>query len=149
MRHRGQAIGLAFALASGFCLATSSTARADFRACNETDHGIGLALAHSNGSDWVSEGWWTIAPHTCVSVLVGPLKARYYYVHAVHFDVGGGWMGDRSFCTRRRGFTVTGRDRCEERGYQRSGFFEVDTQNAADYTHVLTERSNTSGSVPQ
>ncbi len=41
--------------------------------------------------------------------------------------------------TVRQSFKITGRDKCEERGYAKAGFFEVDTQDAADYTHRLTE----------
>ncbi len=125
-------------LVFGLALVAAAPARADFKACNETEHPLGLALAHSDGLEWISEGWWAIQPHTCAAVLVGPLKARFYYLHAVDYDLGGGWSGDRFFCTTRRSFTITGREKCAERGYDRTGFFEVDTQNALDYTHVLS-----------
>jgi uncharacterized membrane protein len=116
-------------------------ARANFRACNETSHMISLAIAHSNGIDWISEGWWNIPAQGCTVVLEGPLKARYYYLYGLHYDVGGGWTGDRYFCTAKRSFMITGREDCEKRGYERSGFFEVDTQNALDYTHILSDKA--------
>jgi uncharacterized membrane protein len=124
--------------------ASLSPVRADFRTCNETANPLALAIAHSDGLQWVSEGWWTIESHKCATILIGPLKARYYYLHAVQFKpdgtYDGGWIGDRYFCTTRRSFTITSRDECATRGYDRTGFFEVDTQDAVDYVHVLTER---------
>ena len=69
----------------------------------------------------------------------GALEARFYYLHAAHLQAGGGWVGNRSFCTARQSFKIAGRDKCEERGYAKAGFFEVDTKDATDYTHRLTE----------
>jgi len=117
----------------------ATPARAEFRVCNETAHMVGVAIAHSNGIDWISEGWWNIEKNGCAVVLEGPLKARYYYLYGVQYDIGGGWTGDRFFCTTRRSFTIAGRQDCQKRGYDRTGFFEVDTQDALDYTHVLTD----------
>jgi uncharacterized membrane protein len=129
---------LMFTLAAAV-LAPLSSAWADFKVCDKTDHPIGIAIGHNKGGTWVSEGWWNIKPHTCMTVLDGPLTARYYYVHAVDYGVGGGWVGDRYFCTAKKSFTISGRGECAARGFQRSGFFEVDTQNAANYTEDLTD----------
>lgn len=120
-------------------LAIVAPAHADFRVCNNTKHMIGLAIARSNGIDWVSEGWWNIDSKGCTVILEGPLKARYYYLYAVEYDIGGGWTGDRYFCTGKRSFSITGRQNCRDRGYDRTGFFEVDTKDATDYTHLLTD----------
>lgn len=131
-------------LGFGLALLAAAPARADFKVCNETELPLDLALAHSDGTDWISEGWWMIQPHSCATPLTGPLQARFYYLHAVHYkangDYNGGWVGDRFFCATRRSFSITGRDKCAERGYERTGFFEVDTQQAADYTHVLSDK---------
>lgn len=116
-----------------------SSARAEFRVCNETEHSLALAVGHSNGLQWISEGWWNIAAQECAVVLEGALRARYYYLHALHYEIGGGWTGDRYFCTAERSFTINGRKTCEDRGYVRSGFFEVDTADALDYTHLLSD----------
>jgi uncharacterized membrane protein len=119
--------------------AVAAPAHAEFRVCNDTKHMVGVAIARSNGIDWISEGWWNIDAQGCTVILEGPLKARYYYLYAVQYDIGGGWTGDRFFCTNKRSFTITGRQNCKDRGFDRTGFFEVDTQNAADYTHLLTD----------
>lgn len=101
---------------------------------------VGVAIAHSNGMEWISEGWWNIPADGCSVLLQGGLKARYYYLHAVHYEVGGGWEGDRSFCTARRSFTITGRDECSGRGFEATGFFEVDTGESPDWTHILADQ---------
>lgn len=110
---------------------------ASLQACNETKGPIAVAIANSDGENWISQGWWTIRAGACATVLGGPLQARFYYLRAVDLELGGGWGGDRYFCTTQRSFAITGREKCEERGYERTGFFEVDTQDAADYTHIL------------
>lgn len=134
MRHLRTAL---FAALSGLSLA--GPADAAFKVCNDTANPIALAVAHSTGKEWVSQGWWSIPAQSCTQIFNGALEARFYYLHAVHLQVGGGWVGNRSFCTVRQSFKITGRDKCEERGYAKAGFFEVDTQDATDYTHRLTE----------
>jgi hypothetical protein len=42
-------------------------------------------------------------------------------------------------CTRDDGFTIFGVEDCLARGYERTGFFEVDTQNKTDWTLQLTD----------
>jgi uncharacterized membrane protein len=134
LRLRPSALAVLFA-----AFVAPTLAHAEFRVCNQTKHMIGLAVARSNGIDWISEGWWNIDAEGCTVILEGPLKARYYYLYAVQYDIGGGWSGDRYFCTTRRSFTITGRQDCQKRGFDRTGFFEVDTQDALDYTHILTD----------
>lgn len=124
------------ALAAGL---GAGPAMAGFKACNETAHPIALAVAHSTGREWISQGWWRIAPKSCTPIYNGALESRFYYLRGVHLEVGGGWVGDRSFCISRDSFKISGRDKCEERGYEKAGFFEVDTKDAADYTHTLTD----------
>jgi hypothetical protein len=42
-------------------------------------------------------------------------------------------------CTRDDSFTIFGVEDCLARGYERTGFFEVDTQNKTDWTLQLTD----------
>ena len=42
-------------------------------------------------------------------------------------------------CTRDETFTIFGVEDCLARGYERTGFFEIDTQNRTDWTLQLTE----------
>jgi uncharacterized membrane protein len=46
-------------------------------------------------------------------------------------------------CTRDEAFTIFGVEDCLARGYERTGFFEVDTQNRGEWTLQLTENSQT------
>ena len=42
-------------------------------------------------------------------------------------------------CTTEKAFTIKGVQDCGKRGYKRTGFFEVDTQDASDWTIRLTD----------
>ena len=116
-----------------------SDARADFKVCNRTSHTAVLAIGLQKRADWVSEGWWRVKPQKCRTLLKGPLKARYYYLLAVHEGVDGNWDGSRHFCVSRKNFSVKGRENCLKRGYERVGFFEVDTSNRLTWVQNLSD----------
>jgi uncharacterized membrane protein len=124
-------------------LTISSTvpAAADFRLCNNTSSRVGLAIGYKDGDGWTTEGWWNLPARTCETVLKGNLVARYYYVYAIDYDRGGEWMGQAFMCTRDKEFTIRGIGDCLARGYDRSGFFEVDTGEQRAWTVQLTESS--------
>jgi hypothetical protein len=67
----------------------------------------------------------------------GQLVARYYYVYAVDYDRGGEWSGKAFMCTRDKEFTIRGIEDCLARGYDRTGFFEVDTTEQRSWTVQL------------
>ncbi len=90
---------------------------------------------------WTTEGWWNLPSRTCETLLKGNLVARYYYVYAVDYDRGGEWMGQAYMCTRDKEFTIRGISNCLARGYDRTGFFEVDTGQQSTWTVQLTETS--------
>jgi hypothetical protein len=76
-------------------------------------------------------------------IFQGDLQRRFYYLYAVD-DVGGGaWDGQVFMCTRDETFTIFGVEDCLARGYERTGFFEIDTQNRSDWTLQLTENAGT------
>jgi hypothetical protein len=50
-------------------------------------------------------------------------------------------MGQAFMCTRDREFTIRGISDCLARGYDRTGFFEVDTGEQRAWTVQLTESS--------
>ena len=111
-----------------------------FRVCNETANRVSIAFGYRADKGWQSEGWWLAEPANCVTVYRGNLETRrYYYLYAAD-DVGGGaWDGSVYMCTRDETFTIFGVEDCLARGYERTGFFEVDTQNRSDWTLQLTE----------
>lgn len=117
----------AIALAIFVCgVAYVSPAFADFRLCNNTTTRVSIALAYTDGRNWLSEGWWNLRPSACETLLRGPLAAQYYYVYAMD-ERGGEWKGRAFMCTRDREFRIDGRDDCFARGFDRTGFFEIDT----------------------
>ncbi len=118
-------------------------ARADFKMCNNTESRVGVALGYKDQEGWASEGWWTIEPQKCLTLLKGNLIAKYYYVFAVDYEKGGSWGGKAMLCTRDKVFTIRGTDTCVERGYQKTGFFEVDTGEETDWTVSLAGEKTT------
>ncbi len=120
-------------------------ALADLKLCNNTSSRVGVAIGYKDKDGWASEGWWTVEPNKCLPLLKGTLIARYYYVYAVDYDKGGSWGGKAVMCTRDKIFTIRGLDNCVERGYQKSGFFEVDTGEETDWTISLSGEKTSQG----
>ena len=120
-------------------LASPSPAIASFSVCNKTEHAASVALGYFDGKGWSSAGWWTIGAKLCVRLVEDPLSARYYYLYAEHYDVGGAWEGDRSFCIADKRFNIEGRSDCSGRGYETKKFFQVDTGQSPDWTENLAD----------
>ena len=133
-------LGLALlVMLAGSLLAFTSPALADLRVCNQTPDPISVALGYRADKGWQSEGWWVAAPSQCATVYQGNLHSRFFYLFAAD-DIGGGaWDGNVYLCTRDDSFTIFGVEDCLARGYERTGFFEVDTQNKTDWTLQLTD----------
>ena len=133
--------GISVCLLVCAALPLASAAYADFRLCNRTDARIGVALGYKDGEHWTTEGWWNIPPGTCETLVRGQLIARYYYLYAQDYDQGGEWSGKAFLCTRDKEFTIQGIADCLARGYNRTGFFEVDTLDQKNWTVQLTEQN--------
>ena len=132
---RALACGALFVIAA----ALAEPARADFRLCNNTGNRVGVAVGYKENDGWTTEGWWNLAARSCETVLRGSLVARFYYIYAVDYDRGGEWSGQAFLCTREKEFTIRGAEDCLARGYDRTGFFEVDTGDQPSWTVQLTE----------
>ncbi len=148
---------LAGGLALAVLLTAATPAKADFRLCNNTGGRVGIAIGYKDGEGWVTEGWWNLSSRSCETLLRGGLVARFYYVYAIDYDRGGEWSGQAFMCTRDKEFTIRGTEDCLARGYDRTGFFEVDTGEQRSWTVQLTEsgegnraplQSNSPGMVP-
>ena len=121
----------------------ANTANADLRVCNKTTSRVGIAIGYKAARDWTTEGWWTVRADSCATLLAGPLAGRYYYMYAIDYDQGGEWGGDTAyFCTQEKEFTIEGVNDCVARGFQKTGFYEVDTGNQESWTIQLTEPTN-------
>jgi uncharacterized membrane protein len=122
-----------------FAVVTTVPALADFRVCNNTGSRVGIAIGYKDAEGWTTEGWWNISARSCDTLLRGALVARYYYIYAVDYDRGGEWSGHAFMCTRDKEFTIRGTENCLARGYDRTGFFEVDTGEQRSWTVQLTD----------
>ena len=61
-------------------------------------------------------------------------------------EKGGEWKGKAFMCTRDREFRIEGRENCLVRGYDRTGFFEVDTgKDAKNWTVQLSDSNQPQG----
>ncbi|MEM8812093.1 MAG: DUF1036 domain-containing protein [Pseudomonadota bacterium] len=112
---------------------------AEFRMCNKTHATIGVAVGYQQEKQWTTEGWWNLPANSCEVLVEGPLESRYYYVYALDYQNGGEWSGDAIMCTRERAFTITGIVDCVARGFERTGFYEVDTGDKQSWTVQLKE----------
>lgn len=126
--------------------AAEEASQGSFRVCNETANKVSIAFGYRAEKGWQSEGWWVAEPSACVSIYRGDLEARrYYYIYAADDVNGGAWDGNVFMCTRDETFTIFGVEDCLARGYERTGFFEVDTDNRSDWTLQLTDGEVVSG----
>ena len=125
-----------------------ASALADFRLCNNTGSRVGIALGYKDAEGWTTEGWWNISARSCETLLRGALVARYYYIYAVDYDRGGEWSGHAFMCSREKEFTIRGTEDCLARGYDRTGFFEVDTAQQRSWTVQLTDSAEQPSSKP-
>ncbi|MBR0685796.1 DUF1036 domain-containing protein [Bradyrhizobium manausense] len=127
------------ALMVGLLCLWASPASADFRLCNNTSSRVGIALGYKDADGWTTEGWWNISSRSCETLLRGTLVARYYYIYAIDYDRGGEWSGQAFMCSRDKEFTIRGTEDCLARGYDRTGYFEVDTGEQRAWTVQLTD----------
>jgi uncharacterized membrane protein len=130
-------------------LSFASQSWAGFQVCNESRQQASVAIAHdSRHAGWVAEGWWTVAPHRCETVIGGRLHGRYYYVYA-HGDRGGEWAARRGqrggfFCVRHGRFSTHSEDfksgnviNCERSGLMTRHFVVVDVHDAENFRYTL------------
>lgn len=139
-------IVLVFAGAVGLFALRAEPAHADFRLCNDTNSLVGVALGYRQNGKWLTEGWWQVPGETCASLIEGDLNSRYYYLYAEDADRGGQWRGDVFMCTSDREFRIEGVQECFARGFQKTGFFEINTGNKQSWMVRLTESGQTGGS---
>jgi uncharacterized membrane protein len=123
-----------------FLLLMPAPALADFHICNNSGSRVGVAIGYKDGDgQWTTEGWWNLSARSCETLLKGSLIARYYYIYAIDYDRGGEWSGQAYMCSREKEFTIRGTEDCLARGFDRTGYFEVDTGEQRAWTVQLTE----------
>ncbi len=128
-----------FALFLGLTVYAPSPALADLKVCNNTKTLVGVSVGYRKKTGWITEGWWRIPASACASVLEGDLDARYFYLHAEDGETGGRWRGPVFMCTSSQKYKINGLKDCFTRGFERTGFFEVDTADQKNWQVRLTE----------
>lgn len=122
----------------------AGTARAELRLCNQSFDVLNVALAMPDGNDddFLTRGWWRVAPNQCATLQRDLLRSRYYYVFAA--DVFGNEVlaGSIPLCVAPRRFEIEGQRDCLLRGYLDARFAEVDTGGRGDWTVFVTPRPN-------
>lgn len=118
----------------------SSHALAEFSVCNQTLDVVNVAIGQGQGSDVVTEGWWTIGSNQCALVIREELQNRYIYVFAT--DVFGQALleGTQPLCIGDAKFTLHGFGSCWQHGNREADFLEVDTEAVERWTLFLTDR---------
>ena len=132
---------LFFTIITVFGMVTS--VQSELRLCNKTDAEVEVAIGYqSQKSDGLNtEGWWSIVQNACEVLIPSDLVFERYYLYAVDAENGGEWGGKNYMCTMERKFTIEGNSNCFVRGFERTGFFEVNTENQQSWTVHLTEHS--------
>ena len=139
--------GAALLLLAGFAMAPG-VAHAEFKVCNKSDSLIGVAIGYKLDDEWITEGWWRIAADICTPIIEGDLTSRYFYLHAESVDTDGKWRGPVFMCTSNIVFKIRGVKDCFARGYERTGFFEVDTGKQKNWQVRLTNANQTKKDDP-
>lgn len=132
-------LALSASLFAGLSLVADDQALADLRICNKSESRVGISIGYRSDRGWTTEGWWNLEPTSCEVILPGDLKSQYYYMFAVDYDEGGEWAGSAYMCTADKIYTIHGIEDCLARGFQRTGFFEIDTGTQTSWTIQLTE----------
>ncbi len=134
-------------LVSGYGLQVTS-AHAEFRVCNQTDSLVGVSIGYKTDGEWITEGWWRIPADICTPIIEGDLTTRYFYLNAESVDAEGKWRGPVFMCTSNVEFKIRGVKDCFARGYERTGFFEVDTGKQKSWQVRLTTANQTKKDDP-
>ena len=127
------------ALAAALLMCVGASGQGRFPALQQHRQPGRRRLGYKDAEGWTTEGWWNVSARSCETLLRGALVARYYYIYAVDYDRGGEWSGHAFMCSREKEFTIRGTDNCLARGYDRTGFFEVDTGEQRSWTVQLTD----------
>lgn len=114
-----------------------------YQFCNETDIELFAAMGYADESEWLSFGWWELAPGTCTKTLKDGLPAEQIYTYAVGYTPDGETLefaGDYPLCAADQAFEITGTADCESRGYMTLGFERQETAGNDGFVHAFRLR---------
>ena len=108
-----------------------------YSVCNDTAKPIAVALGEKTGANWISQGWWKIAPGSCTKAITTPLSADGYYLYAQALDGRALVKGSEKFCVADIEFDIQGRIGCKNRGLGEVGFATTPVQGLSGFAaHV-------------
>ena len=124
-----------------FAASMADAARLIIRLCNNTSNRVGIAVGYSRNRAGRRKESWNVAAQSPKPFCAAP-SSRLFLVYAVDYDRGGEWSGQAFMFHREKEFTIRGTEDCRARGYDRTGFFEVDTGDQPSWTVQLTESAD-------
>lgn len=127
------------ALALPVILLAAAPAHAKLEICNKTPSPFSVAIAFETDADIVSQGWWTVDPDKCSTVIEGDLTRQYYYHYVKSRPLNVEWAGTFNFCTTEDPqFRISGAGGCEERNFHATGFRQIDVGSNKDFSLDIT-----------
>ncbi len=110
-------------------------AQAGMTLCNKTATDASVAIGYLDGAKgWTAQGWWTVAPGDCQTLVEGKLAGSYIYllIDGGRLPPGksqsGGWFctDDGGFITRNTDYSNDQHDlMCEDAGLKTEQFRQV------------------------
>ena len=108
--------------------------------CNKTEHLVWAATGMLRADVFESRGWTRVPGNSCAQVFNQTLDDRYYFYYAEAIDEKGKsiveagrrktWGGDQNLCTKPTRFVIRGDENCNQRGFDRHSFVQIDTGTA-------------------
>lgn len=126
--------------------AAADPALASLKQCNNTSYVLETAIAYRASNRWKVEGWWTLQPGTCKTVIQENLKGEDYYTFARsivgHLGDVKAWGGAYPFCTGDGTFSLTNKTDCETEELALHYFSRLATGGSKDWVNTFTEPSD-------
>lgn len=123
--------------------AAKGQAAAGLTFCNRTQDIVWSALGVDAQGKKQSQGWWRLQPGQCEKVIKDRLVDRYIYAFATADRTEGvdqTWGGTAQFCTRDSLFQIEDAADCAGRGFESTGFLEIDTGGRPGITFEFAPR---------
>lgn len=105
--------------------------------CNDGEAEVWAAIGLRTGDQYVSRGWWDIAPGACAKVLTTPLATDKVYLYVRKHGNPRLVSGPANFCTADVAFEIFGDTRCTARGLADTGFAPTITKGVTGYAAHL------------
>ncbi len=121
----------------------ASAAKPGLTLCNETSYMLEASVAYQAAGKWKVEGWWTLQPGLCETVVKESLKGGEYYAFARSIPGHNGgikaWGGRYAFCSGKGTYSIINQANCEQNGLSVHGFAKIDVGSSDAWTNSFTE----------